>query len=610
MPTATRTFRVFVSSTFEDLKAERDALQREVFPKLRRLCEENNARFQAIDLRWGVRDEAALDQQTMEICLREIERCQQTGIKPNFIVLLGDRYGWRPLPARIEAEEFERILSVVTQNERRRLVWEENPPAGEKGWYRRNDNSVPAEYILRPRELRVAADAPEEEKLAARSREASEWKDTENSLRTIFCSAIARLGWPANDPCRIKYEASATHQEILKGLGQTEEDREHVFAFFRTPAPDAKEDPDLTALKRDLCNKLPPGNIHSFSTSDSVRLCADVEASLGAVIKAETGRFTSRLALDLEIEAHNVFALDRVRHFTGRQGVLDTIGDHIRSGESRPLVVHGPSGCGKSAVVAKAAEELQKSDVGGQRSEIGGQKSEVIMRFIGVTPNSSSGSTLLSSLCEQLSRAYGVSEETPIGFQPLVAAYHERMARATTERPLVLFLDALDQLRSDDEARSFTCPKIFRQHRPRCAVGVHPAEIRRSSVAVAFCPDRRCPLVGAGSGAADRKPDQPAFRQRLPRPGGPVHQRNAAVFRLCALHGRHGGLGGGPGGAETGEGCREAFPARRAQAGVETGTMPPADRPRDGFSGVQAVSGAHNPLPAEPPALCPQAPAP
>jgi hypothetical protein len=75
MPTATRTFRVFVSSTFEDLKAERDALQRDVFPKLRKLCEENGTRFQAIDLGWGVRDEAALD--------------QQTGIKPNFIVLPG-----------------------------------------------------------------------------------------------------------------------------------------------------------------------------------------------------------------------------------------------------------------------------------------------------------------------------------------------------------------------------------------------------------------------------------------------------------------------------------------------------------------------------------------
>ena len=49
MPTATRTFRVFVSSTFEDLKAERDALQRKVFPMLRKLREEKGARFQAID---------------------------------------------------------------------------------------------------------------------------------------------------------------------------------------------------------------------------------------------------------------------------------------------------------------------------------------------------------------------------------------------------------------------------------------------------------------------------------------------------------------------------------------------------------------------------------
>ena len=114
--------RVFVSSTFSDLKEERDALQRDVFPRLRKLCEENNARFQAIDLRWGVRDEAALDQQTMEICLREIDRCQQTGIKPNFIVLLGERYGWRPLPARIEAGEFEKVRDGVTDADMRVLL--------------------------------------------------------------------------------------------------------------------------------------------------------------------------------------------------------------------------------------------------------------------------------------------------------------------------------------------------------------------------------------------------------------------------------------------------------------------------------------------------------
>ncbi len=421
MPTATRTFRVFVSSTFEDLKAERDALQRDLFPKLRELCEENSARFQAIDLRWGVRDEAALDQQTMEICLREIERCQQTGIKPNFIVLLGDRYGWRPLPARIEAEEFERVCGRVADAADRRLI---------NAWYERDDNAVPPEYLLKPRTGEFADN--------------DRWGEVEQKLHRILREAARDAGLTEEE--LIKYEVSATHQEILKGLGKTDQDRKHVFAFFRESAPDIAEDPELTALKKYLREELAEGNIRPFSASDSAKLCADVEELLSKVILAEAGTFKSRPALDLEIEAHEAFARDRARHFTGRKSVLDAIAAHFRGGESRPLVVHGASGCGKSAIVAKASAQA--------KAEM--PRAVLIQRFIGVTPEASNGLTLLHSLCEQLSREYGVTEETPMAFQPLVVAFHERMARATAERPLVLFLDALDQLRSDDEARSFT----------------------------------------------------------------------------------------------------------------------------------------------------------
>ena len=142
MPIQTRTFRIFVSSTFADLKVERDALQREVFPKLRKLCEAHGARFQAIDLRWGVRDEAVLGQKMMEICLAEIERCQRTRIKPNFIVLTGDRYGEPPLPARVPAPEFEAVLGSVNGERDRALI---------KNWYQLDDNAIPAEYLLKPR---------------------------------------------------------------------------------------------------------------------------------------------------------------------------------------------------------------------------------------------------------------------------------------------------------------------------------------------------------------------------------------------------------------------------------------------------------------------------
>jgi hypothetical protein len=70
MAQPSRTFRIFVSSTFSDLKAERNALQEKVFPRLRDLAMAHGGRFQVIDLRWGVSDEASLDQQAMNPSVR------------------------------------------------------------------------------------------------------------------------------------------------------------------------------------------------------------------------------------------------------------------------------------------------------------------------------------------------------------------------------------------------------------------------------------------------------------------------------------------------------------------------------------------------------------
>src|ERR1700689_2167480 len=100
-----RTFRVFISSTFADFVEERNALQKQVFPTLAGICAKAGFRFQAIDLRWGVPVESSLDHQAARICLREIERCQTTTTRPNFVALLGDRYGWRGLPEEIDAIE-------------------------------------------------------------------------------------------------------------------------------------------------------------------------------------------------------------------------------------------------------------------------------------------------------------------------------------------------------------------------------------------------------------------------------------------------------------------------------------------------------------------------
>ncbi|MFP4498685.1 MAG: DUF4062 domain-containing protein [Vulcanimicrobiota bacterium] len=98
MPRPTKAFRIFISSTFSDFEKEKNALQKKVFPKIRANCENNGFKFQPIDLRWGVTHDAALNQKTMDICLEEIRHCQKVTPRPNFLVLLGQRYGWRPFP--------------------------------------------------------------------------------------------------------------------------------------------------------------------------------------------------------------------------------------------------------------------------------------------------------------------------------------------------------------------------------------------------------------------------------------------------------------------------------------------------------------------------------
>jgi Domain of unknown function (DUF4062) len=82
--------RVFVSSTFSDLKEERNRLQEEVVPELERFCRDRQFQFQAIDLRWGVPGEAGIDHLTMGICFDELRRAQDVSPRPNFLVLLGN----------------------------------------------------------------------------------------------------------------------------------------------------------------------------------------------------------------------------------------------------------------------------------------------------------------------------------------------------------------------------------------------------------------------------------------------------------------------------------------------------------------------------------------
>jgi NACHT domain- and WD repeat-containing protein len=431
-----QTFRVFVSSTFVDLVEERNGLQQHVFPRLRELCERLGARFSPVDLRWGVSPEAEHDHRTMSICIDEIQRCQQTTPRPNFIVVLGDRYGWRPLPAEIDVSDFEELRATdPTAKQLSRL----------DGLYSAIDaNAVPPVYCLSPGigAARVAG------------------SDVEREVLHALAAGAAALGWPLAR--RAKYGGSATEQEIIWGLLRDPvlpAARHHVHAFFTTrdrivSAQDVGAQPDdetkrLGELKDALRATL-GDHVHEYpvqgegeSASHVDRLCQDVYTALAETIDHEVERFTRVEPLDREIDAHDRFARERDRTFVGRAAILQCIDMYLAGESGQVLAVIGPSGSGKSSAMARALV----------RGRAAHPAAVLVSRFIGSTPESSSGITLLRSLSAQIARSYGGAAPPEYADYPKMAAvFRDSLALARPEKPLIVFLDALDQLRAVDAA--------------------------------------------------------------------------------------------------------------------------------------------------------------
>ena len=446
--------RLFVSSTFADFKAERDLLQQKVFPRLRRDCLSKGMRFQAIDLRWGVSDEAGHHNQTMQICLRELRRCQQIGTKPNFLILLGERYGWRPLPESMPSELFECLRTQMGEGHPHAKLLSQI--------YREDNNAKPHAYRLQPR-------PPQYE----------DWfKNVETPLLAVLEQAAERLG------CKAETEAlglglSATHREIVHGALAIEDAREHVHAFTRRfrGEPNHQFQGDsafidgvligstvteshLERLKNQLKQK---SNVHDYTVDwreDGIYSAVDqacfeeiVYLQLKAVIDRQPGQPSETQIQQLEEEKnHDAFGRERRHGFLGRQEQLQTIDDYIAQGTGKPLVVLGVAGAGKSALMAEAARQAHQR-MGGAR---------LIERYIGATSASSGLITLLRDLVGVLQEDYpklahsgdlpSTLSDLPFDLPTLIEAFHEILNRVTEEKPLLLFIDALDQLNPSHNA--------------------------------------------------------------------------------------------------------------------------------------------------------------
>ncbi|HCU34087.1 MAG TPA: hypothetical protein DGT21_01195 [Armatimonadetes bacterium] len=130
-----RTVRLFVSSTFRDMAAEREYLVQVVFPELRERLLQHKVHFVDVDLRWGV----TAEQDALAVCREIIDEC-----RPWFLCLLGERYGWVPPDAQVSSVAQEIDYAVLRQ-----------PDHASQFFYFRDPSvydSIPAELVEQYRE--------------------------------------------------------------------------------------------------------------------------------------------------------------------------------------------------------------------------------------------------------------------------------------------------------------------------------------------------------------------------------------------------------------------------------------------------------------------------
>ncbi len=283
---------------------------------------------------------------------------------------------------------------------------------------------------------------------------------------------------------RIKYFASATHQEIITGAlnptGTEEKPEDHVLALIRETEglpvdstaknyvdliegePDSYSIQQLNDLKARLRKKLDSHCIsyeatwHDSKTSikDPVRFGKEIYDFLEGIISEQINKVISPDEIEHEKSLHNEFRTRLTENFCGRNEILETLKTYLNSQqEKKVLAMVGASGSGKSSVMAKAAMEAEKSN----------ENALIVYRFIGTSSRSSNIISLLQSVCEQIAGAFGTNMVTLAGegqekslydLNGLAGILKKCLALGTAQKPVILFLDALDQLSDSDNAKS------------------------------------------------------------------------------------------------------------------------------------------------------------
>jgi len=403
---------VFVSSTFNDMHAERDYLIKMVFPDLHDWCDRRRLRLVDVDLRWGVTEtDATHNKNVVQTCLSRIDDC-----RPFFICFVGQRRGWVPMPKDVPEETLQKFPALlphvgkasVTEMEFLHAVLHPMHGAAPRDPKQSEEYYNPAEhaffYLRDPSYMMDVADVP------------AQWFET-----------YANAG--SDDPVSENTEQERWRREVIPGTGRPVHD--YTTAWHRELTT-----PELALTQGRLADFQHEGRDLSEVIIEDLKRGIEARFPNHVEVESKTG------SLQHELDQQEQFLFVNSEGFISRGDDFAELNAYVQGDSRKMFVLTAEGGMGKSMLLANWLDRC--------RTESSQEFPDTTFhfRFVGQSDDSTTVSGVQRSLLTELQGPYGKipDEEIPTDPGKLASFWREWLPKLEGTGQTVIVIDALNQL--------------------------------------------------------------------------------------------------------------------------------------------------------------------
>lgn len=395
---------IFISSTFNDMHAERDLLIKRVFPELRAWCAKRHLKLIDVDLRWGVSEEdASENKRVVDICLQNIDKCQ-----PFFLSFLGQRRGWVPELSDINEETFEHFPLLkdylgqysITELEILHAIFH---PMNEE----RTGDTHALFYFRDPSYLADMEGVPAQELFAPGSNGKEELEKFKETISKTYKTFVYTAKWDK--------ELMSPEVANIAGVNYSK-------GRLRDFAVDGVDfESHITEGLKEAISKAFPEHMELFN---------------------ETGALS-------EADVRGVRLYEALDAYINRPEQEQQISDYLclDSTAEEPYILIAGAGTGKTSLLSYFIER---------------EKEHCIYRFAGISTESSDSELLIKSIYEELCEKNYINEEAKKeGLEKGSTFFEGVLRKIPVDKKVVIIIDGIDQFAYDKDAYwiPFALPK-------------------------------------------------------------------------------------------------------------------------------------------------------